>query len=675
MGWIDAALPRPIERNECMSPHSDAIGGARWTACRRAMVTAVAAWLGFGGVSSADDDARSAGPATSSRVQPNIIVIMSDDQRWDTLAGIAPDYMPQDVMPALKQRLMDRGAVFTQAFTSVPLCCPARASFLAGGVEPHNTGVLNNQWPNGGATLFNDQQSLATWLGARGYRTALIGKYLNEYEQMAGTDPDGRPIAAGRYVPPAWDVFLGHENVKYFGKYPFTLGMAGPDGPRAGLRLAADRRQLPPFLAQLRAAGFPPTLADFVEDFDYDEPPYVTEFHKGAALSYLADAATFEAPFFLFISTTAAHRPAYPDPQDAHLFPGFEYRARGWGEPDLKDKPAGINREAEPFDGYYDGSVEFSSDGRLPDEVFADQLRSLRAVDRLVDEVLAAVDADPELRDNTVIVYTSDHGFQWGEHRVFDKAKPYEEVIRVPLVVRVPGLDARVIDEAVTCNLDVAATLLELAGYSANEIKRTIRSDGKSLMDLLEGQGGRIRRDVMVQDFSIFNPAFALLRNDKWKYTRWDTGEEELYKLSKDPFELSSRHDSGKRSDERAKRKLAGRLEKRRGLALLAEGLEREIGLPTARVGVSYDFQLPAAGGKAPRVFRIFDEPGLPEPPEGCDGVLPEGITLTTDGKITGTPRAEGCGVFWVAVEDQSRSRQHGGPQRMVRKFKLVVDP
>ena len=110
---------------------------------------------------------------------PNIILIITDDQRWDSLAGVAPDYMPQDVMVNTMLELANNGIVFSEAFVTSPLCCPARASLLSGGFYAHNTGVLLNQWPNGSALKFNDQQSLATLLQARGYRTALIGKYLN----------------------------------------------------------------------------------------------------------------------------------------------------------------------------------------------------------------------------------------------------------------------------------------------------------------------------------------------------------------------------------------------------------------------------------------------------------------------------------------------------------------
>jgi N-acetylglucosamine-6-sulfatase len=112
-------------------------------------------------------------------VAPSIVLIVTDDQRADTL----------DVMPTVQSELADNGVTFTEAFVTNPLCCPSRASILTGQYS-HSNGVFGNDPPNGGFAGFDDSATLATWLQAAGYRTALVGKYLNGYE--------------GTYVPPGW---------------------------------------------------------------------------------------------------------------------------------------------------------------------------------------------------------------------------------------------------------------------------------------------------------------------------------------------------------------------------------------------------------------------------------------------------------------------------------------
>ena len=128
-------------------------------------------------------------PATSStrgappfqRDRPNIVLILTDDQRWDTLSA----------MPNVRHLLVDHGVTFANAFVSDSLCCPSRASILTGQYD-ETTGVWSNMPPTGGFQAFHeDRNTIATWLHADGYHTALVGKYLNRYETS--------------YVPPGWD--------------------------------------------------------------------------------------------------------------------------------------------------------------------------------------------------------------------------------------------------------------------------------------------------------------------------------------------------------------------------------------------------------------------------------------------------------------------------------------
>src|SRR5262249_14115081 len=150
-------------------------------------------------------------------------------------------------------------------------------------------------------------------------------------------------------------------------------------------------------------------------------------------------------PFFLYLAFDAPHAPAIPAEQDASLYPTFVHRGRAYREPDISDKPPRIADAAT----HYDADAD--------DEFHRNQLRSLGAVDRAVSDVIARITMRG-LLDDTVFVFTSDNGLLWGEHHLTGKAQPYEEAIRIPLVVVVPGIAPRVDGHLVAMNLDVPAT-------------------------------------------------------------------------------------------------------------------------------------------------------------------------------------------------------------------------
>ena len=120
-------------------------------------------------------------PSKAEPQSPDIVLIVTDDQRWDTLGE----------MPGLRRTVRAHGMTFREAFVVNPLCCPSRASILTGAYS-HTTGVYTNVPPDGGVAAFDDRSTLATWLDDAGYRTAFVGKYLNGY-------------AKPWYVPPGWD--------------------------------------------------------------------------------------------------------------------------------------------------------------------------------------------------------------------------------------------------------------------------------------------------------------------------------------------------------------------------------------------------------------------------------------------------------------------------------------
>ncbi|MGE5227708.1 MAG: sulfatase [Planctomycetaceae bacterium] len=422
---------------------------------RRALGVLVAAFL-----------AASFAPSAASRhvahaaSKPNVVVILTDDQRWDEL----------DRMPVLQRELIDRGTVFTRSFVANPLCCPSRSTILTGRYS-HSTGVYTNGGAHGGFPAFDDASTLATWLQAAGYRTGLVGKYLNHYTDAS-------------YIPPGWDewhAFLG--NPEYLG---YTLSN---DGARTSYGSTAE--------------------------------DYSTDVLAQLATRFVSSTPAGQ-PLFLFFTPYAPHVPARPAPRDAQAFPDFVgIRPPNLNEADVSDKPAWVR--ALPL------STETWDELRLR------QYRALLSVDDAIGSIVAALDAAGRT-GHTLFVYASDNGLSSMSHRWAGKQVPWEESIRVPLIVRYDPLAQAPKDGHLVLNVDYAPTIGALAGV------RTPGAEGRSLVPLLKGKAVPWRGTILVEHFgrSVSVPSFCAVRTKTHMYARWQGGEEELYDLVADPYELQS---------------------------------------------------------------------------------------------------------------------------------------
>jgi N-acetylglucosamine-6-sulfatase len=221
-----------------------------------------------------------AGPAGAA--QPNIVFIITDDQRWDTLS----------YMPTVQSELVGRGVTFQNAFVTNPLCCPSRSSILTG-TYSHTNRVYTNAESMGGFKNFRDGSTLATWLDDAGYETALIGKYLVGYP-------------GGPYVPPGWDRWVGLtpgdvEVESGLGYYTYGYNIDGQDFP-------------------------------FVE-----QATYSTDFLAQEAVSFLQSAPR---PFFLYFAPFGPHAPATPAERHASAFSDLPaWRPPSYNERRISDKP------------------------------------------------------------------------------------------------------------------------------------------------------------------------------------------------------------------------------------------------------------------------------------------------------------------------------------------------
>jgi arylsulfatase A-like enzyme len=424
------------------------------------------------------------GPAAAGRAaaqaRPNVLVIESDDQDVESMR----------VMKNVNSLIGARGATFANSFVNYSLCCPSRATFLTGQYM-HNHQVVSNHRPNGGFDRFealHAHNNLAVWLQRAGYTTALIGKYLNEYT-------DQWPVV------PGWSEW--HAAPEGYGVYDYVINNGGTP-TRYGER-----------------------PSDFKDDV-------LTK----KAVNFVDRRAPQTRPFFLWLTYTAPHwappdpnpnpptncrHAAKPAPRFAHAFDHAPLpRPPNLNEADMSDKP-----QAMRYLGYL-------SQARIAGVAreYRCELESLLSVDAGVKRLVAALRARGEL-GNTLIVYTSDNGYFHGEHRIVaDKQHVYEESIRVPLEMRGPGIPRGVKINPPVINADLAPTIVDAANARAR-----LRMDGRSLLPVVGDPSIDRNRELLVEE-----PSFKAIRTTHYLYARHRTGEEELYDLRRDPFELQSRH-------------------------------------------------------------------------------------------------------------------------------------
>jgi arylsulfatase A-like enzyme len=433
-------------------------------------------------------------------LRPNILFILTDDQRWDTTDGThglggAP------VMPGTRAEL-GKGVELPEAFMTTPVCCPSRASILAGQYA-HRTGVYKNGGTNGGADDFQDAQSIAVWLQSAGYRTSLIGKYLNGYQQLW-------PSGGTPYVPPGWTEWRGMRRVSFF-----NYIIVEPDG----------------------LGGY--------EEVTYGSDPndYLTDVLREKAKTFISESVAAGEPFFLYLSFKAPHLPQIPAPRHEGMFQGIPaWRPPSYNEADVSDKPMWM-QNTPPMDPNEQADL---------DQVRIDQLEMLQAVDEAIggSTTYGIVGIIEHLRtlgiaEDTFVVFFSDNGWHWGEHRTRAKNKPYEESIRSPMFVHYPTLVPLPRTETrFALNIDLAPTFAELAGAGV-----PITEDGESLVRLLDGTAPTWRTDFLTEGWPGTRP-WATVREAQWKYTEIPLDftdpntdfERELYDLVADPYELTSLH-------------------------------------------------------------------------------------------------------------------------------------
>jgi arylsulfatase A-like enzyme len=438
--------------------------------------------------------------------RPNIVVIMTDDQTVESMR----------VMRQTRRLIGSAGVTFSNNVVTYALCCPSLATFVTG-QYPHNHGVRSNAPPDGGHTKLDHSNTLPLWLQGAGYVTGHVGKYLNGYGKVDTLE-----------IPPGWTEWYAGIGESAFDYYNYLVN---ENGTVVSYGSTPD---------QYQSDVYTDKTLDFI--------------HRRAP-----DAG--ETPFFLFVTYLAPHwgDPIEPgDPTMGTPVPAPRHKGRfagevlpaspAFNEADMSDKPASMRSRA----------LLTPTQVSEIREAYRQRLESLLAVDEGVARIIGALQ-DEGVLQNTLVIFTADNGWFQGEHRVnFGKVLPYEPAVKVPLLIRGPGIAPGRRVSAMVANIDLPPTIVQAAGATA---RRTM--DGRSLWPFLSG--GQTTwsdgaRHVLVEDSPRGNAStvFWSIKRGKYVYTEYANGDRELYDLVADSAQVASRHASSTYANVR--RQLATRL-------------------------------------------------------------------------------------------------------------------
>jgi N-acetylglucosamine-6-sulfatase len=413
--------------------------------------------------------------------RPNIVFILTDDLSWDLV----------QYMPHVRQMQRD-GITFTNYFVTDSLCCPSRSSIFTGRY-PHDTGIFRNTGADGGYLAFlnrgHERATFATALSTAGYRTAMLGKYLNGYR------PPQHPPA------PGWAMWA----------------VAGNGYPEFNYALNQDGK----------IVHYGDTPAD-----------YLTDVLSALAVRFVQQITG--ARFVIEIATFAPHAPYTPAPRDAEALPGLRApRALAFDAAPGADAPQWLTR-LRPLS---------PADVARIDGDYRKRAQSVLAVDKMLG-ALQAVLAASGAGKNTYVVFSSDNGYHMGEHRLMPgKMTAYDTDIRVPLIVTGPGVLAGSTNQAIVENVDLCPTFTELGGAvtPATVDGRSLVPllQGQEVAEwrtaaLIEHHGPvKDRADPDMPAMRSGNPpTYEAMRTRTSLYVEYADGTKEYHDLAADPQEL-----------------------------------------------------------------------------------------------------------------------------------------
>ncbi|KAK3783048.1 hypothetical protein RRG08_018880 [Elysia crispata] len=353
--------------------------------------------------------------------KPNIVFILTDDQDV-VLFGQQP-------MAKTHKLIAEQGILFKNMFVSSPLCCPSRASILSGQFV-HNHKTSNNSVQGGCSSSSwqskTEPKAFVTYLKAEGYKTFFAGKYLNQYgfKKTGGVE----------HVPPGWDEWHGLVGNSVY--YNYSLSVNGKEEKHGN---------------------------NYTED-------YLPDVIHRRGLDFLSKQSD-KNPFFMMLSTPSCHKPFTPAPQYKGNFKDEKAPRTKSFNTHSTDKHWLVGAALNPMP---DDVIN------IIDENYRQRHRTLLSVDDMVEGLYNKL-KDMSLLDNTYIFFSSDNGFHLGQFSLpHDKRQPYEFDIRVPLIVRGPGIKPNTTSADIVMSIDLAPTFVNIAG-----VKMPPEFDGMDLAPLL----------------------------------------------------------------------------------------------------------------------------------------------------------------------------------------------
>lgn len=424
-------------------------------------------------------------PLAASR--PNIIFLFADDQAYDTLGC----YGNPDVKTPNIDRIGRSGLIFDRHYNTTAICMASRANVMTGLLE-YRTGCNFMHGPMAKSIW---KQSYPMQLSSAGYRTAFGGKF-----GFATVEDPRKGGGDNKY-----------ENLPV-DDFDFWVGGLGQTH-----YVTAKNKYLAPYA---------------------DKYPHSTRAYGAAGVDFISESVKADKPFCLTLFFKAPHRPTTPDPAFDHVYRETNFRK-------LPNYGREAGQHLAPQSKMGRQYPRFEEWGYHTEESYQSALRTynqqIYAIDVAVGMLLKELEAQG-VADNTVIIYSSDNGFFNGSHGLGSKVLPYEEGARVPLII----FDPRVSEahrgrrtSAVSGNIDIAATILDLAGVGTTQ-----DIDGRSLMPLVRGKSERVRERLpLIQVWGTAGTLALGVVTEQYKYIYWPYGEgmdphEELFDIQFDPFEM-----------------------------------------------------------------------------------------------------------------------------------------
>ena len=437
--------------------------------------------------------------------RPNIVLIYSDDVDCETVFGQFPQQDSQSVQFANLKKMAEQGVRFSNFHVTTPVCGPSRACLYSGQYAHRNQCRVNDPKSirslgfGGGFTTFDRKNELASWMKQAGYTTAHIGKYLHQ-----GFKPDRKnKITWKDIIPSGWDHF------------DVTLGSRYKAVP--SYHMDEDKF--------VRESG---------------EDVYRTDWEVQLAIKRIRNHATSgnQQPLLLCWSPIAAHIPGNDSTMiadrhqslfaDAQL-PEFQQRLNAKPINQVEEMKAVVTPDTERREHLTN--------------VYRDRMRALKALDEGIGALRSELEEQGML-ENTIFIFTSDHGFRFAHHRHYGKRLPYDRITKVPFLVTGPGVPANVECDELLANIDIAPTLVALAGGRVPSV-----CDGKSFAKLMmnpNSPDGLDRSGILIENWgqavsnsNVLPATYSSARTHHHIYTEWATGGREFYDLEADPEQIA----------------------------------------------------------------------------------------------------------------------------------------